>query len=206
MTIRTEKLEGLKYWYDQRARAFVGEGFVEMAMTVPGAAFVLEVIEDMEKRAASNGRRLRVAELGTGFSTVFVGSWMINDSEYCGELWSMDHNLDWLAFMRVIGVDLGLVQDRFLPREKFIEQAPKGTFDVAIVDHGPQLQTRADDMPWVAELMNDQGVMLFDDWRPKHEGRIRRALGSLGGWAVSTAEHTRRYPKDKAIGVARRSA
>lgn len=198
MTDRLERLEGLKYWYDERAKAFIGPRFTEMSMSVPGAAFVLETLEGMEKPA-------RVAELGTGFSTAFVGSWLTNWSEYGGELWSMDHNPQWLSFVRVLAVDLGLPLERFLERDAFVKGAPRGVFDVVIVDHGPQMQTRADDMPWIAELLSDDGVLLFDDWRPRHEGRIRNALRKLGGgWSVTSADHTRRFPTDKAIGVVRR--
>jgi predicted O-methyltransferase YrrM len=192
-----EELEGLKFWYDQRAKAFVGGGFVEMAMSLPGAAFVLETLAAIDSQ-------VRIADLGAGFSTVFLGTWLCNWSEYGGELWTMDHNPQWLAFMRVIAVDLGLPLERVLEREKFLALAPREAFDVIVVDQGPELQTRADDLPWTVTLLAPGGVLLFDDWRPKHEGRVRRALAGLGDWEISSAEHTRRSPRDKAIGVARR--
>ncbi len=197
---RLEKLEGLKHWYDQRAKAFIGPKFVEMAMSVPGASFVLETVAAFE-------RPVRIAELGTGFSTVYLGDWLLNRAPHGGELWSMDHNPEWLSFVRVLAVDIGLPLDRFLLRHEFLKKAPQGTFDVVIVDHGPELQTRKDDMPWIVKLASQDGVLLFDDWRPKHEGRIRDALRKrevTGDWEVSAAEHTRRFPTDKAIGILRR--
>ena len=199
-TNRLEKLEGLKHWYDQRAQAFVGPGFIEKAMSVPGADFVLETLEGFK-------RPVRVAELGMGFSTVFLADWLHNWSEHGGELWSMEHDERWLSFMRVVGVDFGLPLERMLVRHQFLKSVKYGTFDVVIVDHGPELQTRKDDMPWIVKLAGEDGVLLFDDWRPKHEGRIRDALRKNeveGDWVVGSAEHTRRYPTDKAIGILRR--
>jgi predicted O-methyltransferase YrrM len=87
-----------------------------------------------------------------------------------------------------------------------IDRTEQKEYDVIIVDHGPQLQTRADDVPWLVSQLAPEGIMLFDDWRPKHEGRIRRALAAVGGnWEIGMGPDTKRTLRDKGIGYAWRA-
>lgn len=85
---------------------------------------------------------------------------------------------------------------------------PVGSFDVVIVDHNPGLPQRAKDVPFLVRMMAPDGVMLFDDWRPKHEGRIRRAFAALGGdWEIDADDSLREAAyANKTIGRVRRRA
>src|SRR5690606_35995500 len=102
-----------------------------------------------------------------------------------------DHNPEWIAFVaeRVVGKS-GIV----FPQSTtlgVIDRSERSAYDVIIVDHGPQLETRAADVPWLVSQLAPGGVMLFDDWRPKHEGRIRRALAAVGGkWDIGEGPNT----------------
>jgi hypothetical protein len=83
----------------------------------------------------------------------------------------------------------------------------RGPFEAIIIDQNPSLETRAEDTPRLSTTLSETGVMLFDDWRPKHEGRIRRAFQKAkGDWIIGDGgDGVRRFPKDKTIGWARRA-
>lgn len=200
--------------YHEQVRAYVqskGQSFVDKAISAEGAAFILDVLEQRLRLPDP----LRVLDMGLGFSTVFIGEWIghaarpsdvISPAEYVG----FDHDQAWVRFVEGLIVAIGfppfprhLLTDREHVTHAAVAGADDG-FDVIVVDHGDEqgtdLSTRAKDTPWLTTLLRPGGVMLFDDWRPKHEGRIRRALGE--GWTIGAAEWTRRFPRDKAIGWA----
>lgn len=85
---------------------------------------------------------------------------------------------------------------------------PGDIYQAIIFDQGPDLDGRAKSIAWAHRLLRPEGVLLFDDWRPKHAGRIQRALSSItrstGRWHIGCCEETRRTPRDKAIGWATR--
>jgi SAM-dependent methyltransferase len=195
-----------------------GIQLVDMALSAEGVAFVLQVLDYaalLRTRSPDGGPGLRILDMGCGFSTLAIGEWMLKKGELPVDYVGVDHDEDWLNFMvREVG---GTNQRFFLrppggtAREADQHPPPRWIrdrgYDVIIVDHGPQLQNRADDANWLAEMLEPGGIMLFDDWRPKHEGRIRRALNPPGrppSWAIGSAEWTRRTPRDKAIGWAKR--
>lgn len=177
-----------------------GIAFVDKAISAPGAAFIEQVMG--QRRRTS----MRVLDMGIGFSTMVFARWM----ERQPDAWTMDyvgveHDASWCAFVSRLpgmGPDQQLVARR--PHDHGSPRWRKDGFDVIVVDHGDgkgtDLDTRAKDTPWLATMLRPDGIMLFDDWRPKHEGRIRRALPN--GWRIGAAEWTRRYPRDKAIGWA----
>lgn len=179
-----------------------GERYYDKALSAEGLHFIMSVIVKRKARV--------VLDMGLGFSTVVLGVSMA--TERCA-YWGADHDGEWLAWMR----DTALVAFRLLkPSDSHFrlttidelrnhDELTPSYFDAIIVDHGPQLDTRATDTPWLTTLLRPDGILLFDDWRPKHEGRIRRALAKADGeWEIGAAEHTRRFERDKAIGYATR--
>jgi hypothetical protein len=141
-----------------------------------------------------------VLELGSGVSTIAMHK-LCPDAH----ILSLDHSLDWMMLMvsRILPeFDLELKAPSFM----MIPRNPTeiGHYQVILVDHGPQLQTRADDLPWIVKCLAPGGVMIFDDWRPKHEGRIRRGLAKIGDFKIDSLENTKRHAKDKSIALARR--
>lgn len=205
------ELVEMRELYEQKASEFCARElaleYVDHGMSAEGMHFVLGILEDRwhHPLRATLVAPVRVLELGAGFSTVVLLDWCS-----CHEgamMWSVEHDSRWLQFIRDV-TDDGPVRQRPLvleARDDFVRRTNVPRFDVAIVDHGPEMQTRADDVPWIAAMMAPDGVMLFDDWRPKHEGRIRRAFAALGGgWLIEAAAQTRRWPEDKAIASVRR--
>lgn len=212
--------------YHETVCEHIGAGAVDMAISCPGAFYILKVLGERIVEHTPESRvpgtvyddALQVLDMGTGFSTMFIREWAIG-ADICESLvyTGRDHNPDWLAFIERTFVkddpeyaSSGLtVPDNFhLGLIDRSEQGPLcqwSCYDVIIVDHGPQLQTRADDVPWLVTQLKPGGVMLFDDWRPKHEGRIRRALAAVGGdWTIGMGQDTKRWPGDKGIGFATR--
>jgi len=202
--------------YNERVREHIEKGggqFVDKAISVPGGLFILSQLE--AQRAAVQGE-FRVLDFGTGFSTVFILSWMqmsTEDTRYFG----VDHDEQWLTFITSVVDEMKAAPERaafpryYLSTRKQFFGAPKeaiGRFDVVIVDHGPGLDERAADIPRLSKLVKPNGLMLFDDWRPKHEGRVRRALDAVGGadkWHIgSGGDALRRFEGDKSIGWARK--
>jgi hypothetical protein len=192
--------------YHDKVRAHLHDGsrtFVDKAITAEGAAFVVAVLNHRRRTS------MRMLDMGLGFSTDFVGWWMGEQPDgWTMDYVGVDHDLAWCAFIdREVAVDDQRPLVVRQPHERGAPQWAAGGFDVILVDHGDgkgtDLDTRAADTPWLSTMLKPDGVMLFDDWRPKHEGRIRRALPK--GWRLGAAEWTRRFERDKAIGWAVRA-
>lgn len=254
------KLTTIRAEYDSAVRAHIESTekiFIDMAISIPGAAFILAQLEEIRLRrdivdrfgqhdsgkgpfASRCGPNIMsVLDMGCGFSTSFINDWVwentpqvlksglrLKSDSFCRYV-GVDHNLDWLAFMRKREFELtesgagGTVQrpGEMMSRTHFERRLKTGSkaykeaypgfdkFDAILVDHGPELQTRADDVPWLLTLLRDDGIMLFDDWRPKHEGRIRRALASAEpqtNFQIYAPEGVRRFRRDKTIGAVSR--
>lgn len=181
-----------------------GETFIDKAISAPGARFILETLEE---EANQNPGEHAVLDMGTGFSTFFVGvEWCRRRGwKYLG----VEHDKTWLRFMRRLLDQSG--QDyqghvTLTTRGAWAATDAMARYFAIIVDQNPGLETRAKDTPRLTSQLHPDGVMLFDDWRPKHEGRIRRALAaSPGEWIIGDGgDELRRFPRDKTIGWARR--
>lgn len=176
-----------------------GEKYKEMSMSAQGVAFILEMLKKRKAHA--------VLDFGTGFSTATIGRWLASRrAAYLG----VEHDAEWLSWVNDVVVPAFMRPSpshlQLQTRDGFIEEFKGSKWDAIIVDHGPTLDARAADIPWLTTFLKPDGIMLFDDWRPKHEGRCRRALAKTKGkWNIDAAEHTRRFAKDKAIGWATRS-
>lgn len=213
---RLRELTSQRERYHAKVKRYLerqGGTFDDLAISAPGAVFILGMVE--QRRRTS----MRVLDMGLGFSTVFVTDWMGQQRDgWTMDYVGIDHDQAWLEFIAREVVDPAPSRHlmRVHPRVHYHRREPrdhsepdwkKTGFDVIIVDHGDGaptgLDTRAVDTPWLSEMLRPGGVMLFDDWRPKHEGRIRRALPKR--WRIGAAEWTRRFPQDKAIGWAMRA-
>ena len=186
------ELRGLRGWYDGRAQTFVGEAAWEgdRAISVPGARFILSKLDELQPET--------IADVGSGYSSLFLRRWTAGRSATCC---SVDHDEGWLGFVQGLAGELGLCTERFVTMERFRDMARPGSFDVLVVDHGPELQTRLDDIAWLVTLLRPGGCLLFDDWRPRFARRATARLAELG-FVTEAAEQTRRWPRDKAVGVA----
>lgn len=179
---------------------------------------------------------LKVADLGGGFSTLALLELAIRTTDVAMIIHSVDHNRAWQrefvwplvrerleredeSHTRYLNDDHAVAvvsrtsayvfsQRSYSVSFYAFEQLKAVTFrhQVIIVDHGPDLPTRArDTAEWLPAHLDPNGFFAFDDWRPKHEGRIRRALGSRkgGDWVIeSGGDHLKRFSGDKTIGYA----
>jgi predicted O-methyltransferase YrrM len=194
----TMKLEELKEWYDKRLRERYPT-FKEGAMSLPGIAYVLEVLGEVRPKW--------VLELGSGFSTLVLRTWQKqladSGSEYVPELVTADHEPTFLAFTRKCLAELGLGRNELHVLDKAFRERTggMGLYHAIIIDQGPTLDTRVADLSWCLPALAPGGMLLFDDWRPKFAGKVKRALEPRG-FVVREASAVRRFPTDKAIGVA----
>ena len=197
----------------------VGDGAIDKAISVPGAFYILTVIAEMialrpreYKVGEVSKDAVRILDMGLGYLSVCVQQWAtVIEVEELLVYHGRDHDPGWVAFVESLlrnpdSTDelLGFpnVNNTHLG---VIDRTEEGQYDVIVVDHGPTLDTRASDVPWLVSMLAPGGVMLFDDWRPKHEGRIRRALAAVGGsWDIGMGDDTKRTARDKGIGYARR--
>lgn len=192
----------------------------DLAISAPGCLFIC---------AATNlwvglpdAAPVRVLELGGGFSTVALCF------QQRVELHTRDHDPQWIVFLREMISRLdpvineadasGILSRRpqwesaraLKPRTEAAQGLARHggkPYQVIILDQGPSLAARAECIAWAHRLLAADGAFLFDDWRPKHEGRLRRALAAIPGkWHIGHAEQTRRTRRDKAIGWATRDA
>jgi predicted O-methyltransferase YrrM len=145
----------------------------------------------------------RIAELGMGYSTIFLHRWRAVQ-EQKPEVWSMEHEPNWLAFMRVLCADQGIGMERVYERCAFQKRARSVEFDVILIDQGPTEQQRADDLRWVVPLLSKQGVLVFDDWHKGFPAMYKRALSRIGKWNIEVPESSRSGPGGKVLAVVRR--
>lgn len=189
-----ELIRDFERWFNEKVLKELGPESKPASMSPEGLVEILKLIRGVDMDLP------RVLELGTGLSTV-----VLHKADLDASIISLDHSLEWLLLMAAkllphFGIILPAPSMMLIPRSL----KELGLYQVIIVDHGPELQTRADDLPWIVKLLAPGGTMVFDDWRPKHEGRIRRGLAKLGIFDIEVLEHTRRWDKDKAIAFARR--
>lgn len=212
----TQELTELRKQYHDHVRTYVegrGQKFIDMAISVPGARYILEQVEKVaaNKRANAPVREpihFSILDCGMGFSTMFLLPWARAQKDLRAAYHPYDHDADWMSMILLHAEDLiSDVRVQVKP-ERNITLLGDTKFDVILVDHGPSLDARSEHTPGLTRSLAPGGVMLFDDWRPKHEGRIRRALDKVGGqkvWHIGDGgDALRRFPGDKSIGWARR--
>lgn len=181
---------------------------LDIAMRAEGMRFVLDVLSQRWSGAAGRAGPCEqaVLEMGMGYSTVVLTQWCA--SHQPSTLVSADHLLEWLVFVQTM-----------LPRyksepwwkrltcDRLRAERHLGRYDLILVDHGPKMTTRIDDMPWMVRALKEDGVMVFDDWRHGNPGRVTKALAALpGSWRIEVAEHTCCGPLGKAVALATRCA
>ena len=179
--------------------------FEDHALSVEGAGWLVDYVTGHRPKA--------VLELGSGFSTLVLGEALSRLGEI--RFLSADHSQKWMDDVKAVGT--ALAADEHEPvsfkEPKWwtldgLRQAPRqlqleGAFDLVLVDHGPTMEVRIDDLPWIASLLRSSGIMAFDDCRntSRFERMVRRALGRIG-WSLERAPGSGNG--DKWIGVARR--
>ncbi len=207
MDVDQGTLGELREWCLTRFRRRTGQA-VDLSLTMQGTVYVLETI--VEHRAS------RILELGAGFSTLAIrmhvgptravpgwhrGTWKGKTENIL--VMTADHDPSWLAFVGQLLEQRKLRSDG-LGTMDALRKEPLPDVDLVLVDHGPEMKTRLDDLPWIADHMSHDGVILLDDFR-KTTGYQRQATGLLAslGWKVEVDERSR-SSSNRAVGIARR--
>jgi predicted O-methyltransferase YrrM len=175
----------------------------ENAMAPEGAAWLATYILRYKPR--------RVLELGSGFSTLALG---YACAESGSKLITADHDDGWREDVRAV-LDLSVETDRAagigtcrVDEWSSIDalrsrQDITASIDLALVDHGPTMQTRLDDLRWIAGLLRKGGAMALDDCRTRHTydkkaGAVLRTIGMSFGLVEQS------YGRERWLGVSRR--
>jgi predicted O-methyltransferase YrrM len=176
---------------------------IDHALTPEGAAWLVAYILHYKPR--------RVVELGSGFSTLALGYACASSGS---RFTTADHDAGWLADVKAV-VALSVETDRAAENppcrvDKWTTLATlrsregiRGTVDLVLVDHGPTMQTRLDDLRWIAGMLRKGGLVALDDCRTRHSydkkvAAVLRPLGLSFGLAQDS------YGRERWLGVARR--
>jgi predicted O-methyltransferase YrrM len=188
--------------------------FLDRSLAAEGARWIVDYVI-AQKPAV-------VLELGSGFSTLALGL-ACSRSEASIRLLSADHSGPWMEDVKAVGLAIAREQRKRTGRGA---QQPEwcslgrlrsdeghlglvGKCAFVLVDHGPAMKTRLDDLPWIASLVAENGIMALDDCRSvspnatarRYEEDARGVLAGLG-WSLERAFGSGNG--DKWIGVARR--
>jgi predicted O-methyltransferase YrrM len=182
----------------------------DYALTAEAAAWLAAYIRRTSPRS--------LLELGSGFSTMALGyaCAMAGGVRFL----SADHDGRWLSDVKAISLSRAMEDGK---RGDIVAQEPewwhvdalrvapkqldafglKGAFDLVLVDHGPTMETRLDDLPWISSLLAEGGVMVLDDCRDitRYERRARAILVPMG-WEIQREPES--YAEKRWLGIARR--
>ncbi|MFA4945156.1 MAG: class I SAM-dependent methyltransferase [Lentisphaeria bacterium] len=161
--------------YDAAVQRFLGVNYRgPRSLTCAQADYLASV---MAERKPS-----RVLELGAGLSSIVIAKYLRANKDSCGL--TVDHDPAWLAFVttQVAAFKTGNPRHSWnvlaVLRQQALERGPEQDtsdpdglldlrpFDLVLVDHGPKMWTRVQDMPWIMRLVAPGGIVLCDDWFP----------------------------------------
>ena len=131
-----------------------------------------------------------VVELGSGFSTMALG---YACADVGAELMTADHDEKWMNDVKAV-LGLRAEADRACGLSRFRVDGwssldalrscdgMTGKADLVLVDHGPDMEVRIEDLRWVVSLLRRGGVLALDDCRntTRYERRARSVLLPLG--------------------------
>jgi len=205
------ELENLRKWFVTRASRRIGVEFKDLSMALKGMEYILAKIE--EKQA------WHIMDLGMGFSTLalrmFVhkclatGEPETEDEHHVTQFYSADHDKSWVAFVTELLKQKKLRNDCCYRmdeiRGKKAHCGGDKLMDVIIVDHGPTMGTRVEDLPWVVSCLEPDGILLLDDFRKTNNFQkvCAAELKKLGFSCI--VEDAGRSSENRAVGIARRA-
>jgi predicted O-methyltransferase YrrM len=176
---------------------------LDYALTAEGASWLASYIRQ--------ARPSLVVELGSGFSTMALG---YACAEAGTELMTADHDERWLTDVKAV-LSLRSDADRALGLSRFrvdgwssldalrSSDGLTRKADLVLVDHGPNMEVRLDDLRWACSLLRRGGTIALDDCRntTRYERRARAILLPLGMFLGRVEES---HGSERWIGVARR--
>lgn len=134
--------------------------------------------------------RLRVLDLGSGFSTIVLRYFMqaLWPSRESWEVWTTDTNWRWLGTTLFELEELGLDTRHMLHHELLMQLPPRlvrGSFDLVFVDLA-ETSRRIMQIELFQQMRTPHGVVILDDWHMEHY-RTQAARG-WADYAMRTHE------------------
>lgn len=181
----------LRRWYHLRVRrAFDVKG--DMSLSPPACAYLQRLVAKFKPRV--------LLELGAGFSTLFL-----RQLELPGvRIYTAEHDEKWARFVRQLLRQRKLYDGDLFSPVAALPMSLQGRCDLVLVDHGPTMDTRLQDLPWLANFMtSSRGLLLLDDCRKttRYASMAKGILYQLG-WKMVVAKASSNGAR--ALGVARR--
>lgn len=185
------ELSTLRDRYQARLIEIMGEApAADFALSVAGAFVLLDVLRRRKAR--------RVLECGAGFSTVLLRTWARAAPHV--EILTLEHDKEWRDRIRKILRAEGLPVKGVAPTSYIGTGRIRGLWDVILVDHGPNMQSRLDDLDKLVEVLAPKGAIVLDDFR-KRTNYAKDATRRLRALGLSVSVPPRSQSGDRALGV-----
>jgi hypothetical protein len=186
-----EDEQGLLQWiteqrkaFQKRVRGYLGPKAKTISLEPHGILTILKHLDTYH-----HDDHLLIGDLGAGLSTIILRQWA--EEHHNARIASMDHDPEWLRFIgqTLNQIGLGIEPHLLLERSEHYlwAKAKAWCFDTIIVDHGPEMQTRRDDLRWIRDCLKDDGWLFLDDFHLNHEAQCRKVLDQIGEWSIATA-------------------
>lgn len=194
-------LAEMRRWYCERAATWHmehGRRYQDLALSLPGARYLRAVLDRYKP--------LRVVELGAGFSTLVIGDW--RRDRLAPVYVTVDNDAAWLAEVRAMSVKAFGEDEATLCRHWETPDVARrhrhDGIDLVLVDHGPTMETRLADVPWIIGMLRPGGLALFDDCRNTTRFRHQLAKELLPFKTGLVMTRSSRGDGGRWIGVARK--
>ena len=185
-------LEVMRGRFSDAARERGGEAWQDLAITLNASIWIGKFLEVFKP--------MRLLELGSGFSTLVLRRYLPK----AATMISADHDGAWQEFVRQQLAERMPEDVVTFESLKDARGALPVKFDLVFVDHGPTMETRIRDLPWVMTLAD---VLICDDWRQGARGAFTRRMTAqleMAGWKLDVLDETRSSPGGRTLCLARR--
>ena len=159
-------------------------------------------------KTLEQGSYPHIGEFGGGYSSLGLRKWVHPGTKVT----TVDHHPEWAEFLRTTLTKMELRADNIVDLGEFRNEthmmgAP--IFDAVLIDHGPTMGTRQDDVPWIISLVKPGGLIIFDDWFPTDQRTFRSTkrlarIVTRMGYEYNVIEESRPKAHDKAICLVRK--
>lgn len=201
-----EQVEVLRKWFVTRASRRIGVEYKDLSIALKGMMYILDKIEQYKP--------WHIMDLGAGFSTLALRSFVPwsregeNESTLTTQFYTADHDKQWVLFVAELLKQKKVINTRCYSvseLKKVVAQSEYPKMDMILVDHGPTMGTRLDDLPWIVSQLKLDGTILLDDFREttNFQSLCIRNLKKLGFECI--VEPDSRSSSNRAIGIARRA-